>query len=62
MVTMNGIARTVYVRNSTTIHLSTPAHAAGTVDVVVTNSGSHADRLTGGYTYASPESFDFNVS
>lgn len=50
----------VYVQNSTTIHFSTPAHAAGTVDVVVTNPGGQADRLTGGYTYASPESFDFN--
>lgn len=61
-VTIDGIARTVYVANSTTIFLSSPAHAAGTVDVVVTNPGGQADRLTGGYTYASPESFDFNGS
>jgi hypothetical protein len=52
--------RNVYVRNSTTIHLSTPAHAEGTVDVVVTNPDGQSGRLTGGYTYVSPESFDFN--
>jgi hypothetical protein len=62
-VALDGTAlerRDVYVRNSTTIHFSTPAHAAGTVDVVVTNPGGQADRLTGGYTYDSPQSFDFN--
>jgi hypothetical protein len=60
-VTLDGTAsRNVYVQNSTTIHFSTPAHAAGTVDVVVTNPGRQADRLAGGYIYASPQSFDFN--
>lgn len=60
-VTLDGSAvRNAYVRNSTTIHFSSPAHAAGTVDVVVTNPGGQADTLSGGYTYASPLSFDFN--
>ena len=38
------------------------AHAAGSVDVVVTNPGpaSQTGLLTGGFTYAPPESFDFN--
>lgn len=38
----------------------TPAHAAGTVDVIVTNDDGQSGMLTGGYTYASPESFDLN--
>jgi len=31
----------------------TPIHAAGTVDVVVTNPGGESGTLTGGYTYQS---------
>ena len=42
------------------MYLTTPAHAAGIVDVVVTNPGGQSASLTGGYTYAAPESFDFN--
>ncbi len=42
------------------IFLYTPAHAAGTVDVVVTNTGGQPGRLAAGYTFASPQSFDFN--
>jgi hypothetical protein len=42
------------------MYLITPAHAAGIVDVVVTNPGGQSASLPGGYTYASPESFDFN--
>jgi hypothetical protein len=38
----------------------TASHAAGTVDVVVTNPGGLFTTLTGGYTFAPPESFDFN--
>ncbi len=41
-----------------TIYLSTPAHAAGTVDVIVTNPDGQAG--SGGFTYASPATFDFN--
>jgi hypothetical protein len=51
----------VLVQDSQTIRLSGfAAHAAGTVDVVVTNPGGLESRLTGGYTYALRESFDFN--
>ena len=42
------------------IYLPTPPHAAGTVDVVVTNAGGQSGRLDAGYTYTVPESFDFN--
>lgn len=51
---------TVWVRDSTTIAIWTTAHAAGTVDVIVTNPGGLEARLTGGYAYAPPESFDFS--
>jgi hypothetical protein len=50
-----------WTQNSTTISISgTAAHAAGTVDVIVTNPGGLESRLNGGYTYEQPESFDFN--
>jgi hypothetical protein len=42
------------------MYLSTPAHAAGTVDVVVTGLGGQSVTLTNAYTYASPLPFDFN--
>jgi IPT/TIG domain len=38
----------------------TPPHAAGTVDVTVTNPDGQADTLIGGYTYVEPGSLDFN--
>jgi hypothetical protein len=44
----------------TIIYLETPAHTAELVDVIVTNRGGQPARLTGGYTYASPETYDFN--
>jgi hypothetical protein len=46
--------------NSTTLYATTRARVAGTVDLVVTNPDRQAGTLTAGYTYASPESFDFN--
>lgn len=51
-ITFDGIAATniVYV-NSTTLTADTPAHAAGAVDVVVTNPDSVSDTLTNGFSY-----------
>ena len=46
--------------DSATITIWTTAHAAGTVDVIVTNPGGLQATLTGGYAYEPPESFDFN--
>jgi IPT/TIG domain len=40
------------------IYLSTPAHAAGTVEVIVTDRYGQA--ASGVFTYASPATFDFN--
>jgi hypothetical protein len=48
------------VQGSTSIHAVTAGHAAATVDVVVTNPDGQSVRLAGGYTFAPPESFDFN--
>ena len=43
-----------------TMYLSAPAHAAGTVDVVVNGQGGQLVKLTDAYTYVSPLMFDFN--
>lgn len=62
-VTIGGIkvqGRFDFRNPSTAIYLDAPAHAAGTVDVIATNLSGQADTLAGGYTYASPQSFDFN--
>jgi glucose/arabinose dehydrogenase len=51
-VKMGGTATTVLaVVNSTLITATAPAHTAGAVDVVVTNTDTKAGTLTGGYTY-----------
>jgi hypothetical protein len=48
-----------FTRDSTTIFISgTAAHAVGTIDVIVTNPGGLEARLSGGYAYQQPESFD----
>jgi hypothetical protein len=53
-VTFGGSAATgVTVVNATTITCVTPAHAAGSVDVTVTNSNG-SDTLTNGFTYHNP--------
>lgn len=51
--------KVLYVRIDT-ILAEAPAHVAGTLDVVVTNPDGQTARLAGGYTYALPQSFDFN--
>lgn len=43
-----------------TFYTETPAHAAGTVDLVVTNPDGQSQRLASGYTYAPQGSFDLN--
>jgi len=44
----------------TTMYLETPAHAAGAVDVVVTNPDGASTRVVGGHIYVPPSSFDLN--
>lgn len=54
-VTLDGLAATlVTVVNPTTITANAPAHAAGAVDLVVSDAGT----LTGAYTYVAPPSLD----
>ena len=51
-MSLGGTAATgVSVANSTTITATTAAHAAGAVNVVVTNSDSQSGTLSNGYTY-----------
>ena len=51
-VTIGGVTATNVTRvNMTTITATTPAHAAGVVDVVVTNPGEQALTLTDGFTF-----------
>jgi len=51
-VTIGGTAATgVTVASATSITATTPAHAAGAVDVVVTNPDSRSGTLTGAFTY-----------
>ena len=54
-VSLGGTAATgVTVVSSTSITATTPAHAAGAVNVVVTNTDSQSGTLTNGYTYGNP--------
>jgi hypothetical protein len=54
-VTIGGVGATnVVVTNGGTISANAPAHAAGIVDVVVTNPDSQTSNLSGGFTYADP--------
>jgi|GEM_PF-5467473 len=55
-VTFGGSAATnVVLTSATTLTAVTPAHAAGAVDVVVTNpSGGESTTVTGGFTYEAP--------
>jgi hypothetical protein len=51
-VTLGGVAATgVTVVSATTITATTGAHAAGAVNVVVTNPDTQAGTLTNGFTY-----------
>ena len=53
-VSLGGTAATgVTVVSSTSITATTAAHAAGTVNVVVTNTDGQSGTLSGGYTYTS---------
>ena len=59
-VTLGNERQTAYVLNSTTILVTTAARAAGTVEIIVTNPDGQVGMLSGAYSYASPQSFDFN--
>ncbi len=46
--------------SSTTITATVPPHAAGLVDLIVSNPDGQSGRLADAYTYVSPDSFDAN--
>jgi hypothetical protein len=54
-VTVGGVPATnVSVGSATSITATTPAHAGGAVNVVVTNTDTQTGTLTGGFTYVNP--------
>jgi hypothetical protein len=61
-VTMDGVAARLISVASTGIIAITPIHAAGTVDVVVTNPEGQSGTLTGGYTFVPAEAFSLTAS
>jgi hypothetical protein len=63
-VTLDGVAAQVTGINSlgTAIFATTPAHAAGTVDAVVTNPGGQSETLSGGYTFVPVDAFSLSAS
>jgi IPT/TIG domain-containing protein len=58
-VTFGGIETVPFLHDGS-LYLATPPHAAGAVDVAVTNAAAESHTLVNGYSYAPPESFDFN--
>ena len=52
--------QTALIDSSTTIRLTTSAHEAGSVAITITNPDGQLVRLSDRYTYAPPQSFDFN--
>ena len=63
-VKFDGVAaRVVAVHPAgTTIYVTTPAHPAGAVDLVVTNPGGTSSTLAGGYTFVPLEEFSVTAS
>jgi IPT/TIG domain-containing protein len=59
-VTLGGERQAVEVPSSTSILMTTAAHDPGPVAIVVANPNGQTATLSGGYSYASPQSFDFN--
>jgi hypothetical protein len=59
-VTLGVERQTTRVDQSTVIQVTTSAQNAGAVEITVTNPDGQSVRRSGGYTYASPQSFDFN--
>jgi hypothetical protein len=59
-VSLGGERVTAFASNSTTLYLTTPAHAAGAVDVIVAWASGESTTRAGGFSYAPPQSFDFN--
>ena len=61
-VTLDAAATAVTVIDDTTITAVAPAHAAGTVDVVVTNPSGQTSRLPGAFTYIGNQAYTISSS
>lgn len=61
-VTIGGAPAAVTAMSATSISAVTPAHAAGAVDVTVTNPDGTAATLASGFTYVAPASPSFVLS
>ena len=59
-VTVAGARHTVSFANTTILTVTTTAHDAGTAEVIVTNPDGQTARLPEGFSFVSPQSFDFN--
>jgi hypothetical protein len=60
-VTLGGIAVTnLVVVDSTVLTMTAGAHAAGAVNVLVTNSDTNTSTLVNGYTYAAAQWWEYN--
>jgi len=60
-VTIDGAVVDTFSNNmGTELYFSTRAHAAGPVDLVVINPDNQSTALSGGFTFAPAETFDFN--
>jgi hypothetical protein len=61
-VTLGEIRHNRECREHTTIRVTTSPHDPGPVEISVTNPDGRAVTFTGGYSYALPQSFNFNGS
>jgi hypothetical protein len=59
LVTLDGIVMRTFATQNGSLTFTTPPHAAGPVDLVLTNPGGEV-RLPRAFTYAPPETFNFN--
>ena len=60
IVTFGGERQNAFVGTSTVIWATTAAHATGILDVVVTRPDGETATLARGFTYVTPQSFEFN--
>lgn len=60
IVKLGGEAVVSAFEDSTTVRFWTTAHAAGPVDVAVSNPGGETTSVSGRFSYTSPEAFDVN--
>lgn len=58
-VTLDGVRMRVFLTQAGGVEFTTPPHASGAVDIVVANPDGEA-RLPRAFTYAAPDTFDFN--